>query len=109
MIGKDRWPSATATVFSTEWLCKPLHSDGHRHVTYDYSVDGQRYSGEFFDYCLEADDYLKPGQTFEVKFNPRKPSRSYFPDLRSGPSLLWAAAGGGLAVLMLISRLACGR
>jgi hypothetical protein len=55
-------------VYSSEWLSKPAHTDGHHHIVYDYSVGGAYYSGEFLQCGFETDDFLKPGETFEVRY-----------------------------------------
>jgi hypothetical protein len=111
LTGKDRWNSVGATVFSSEWLSRPAHQDGHRHVVYNYSVGGTYYSGEFFDYALESDDHLKPGDTVEIRYNPSKSGQSYYSGLRTRRSmaLICFTIGAAMAILIIGLRLLTNR
>ena len=89
-------------MFSSEWLSKPAHSDGHHHIVYNYSVGGAYYSGEFFQYGFETDDFLRPGDTFEIRYAADSPAKSYYPELRSNrkTTLLCIAIGAVLALIV---------
>ena len=104
VTGKGDWKQASATVFSSEWLNKPSHRDGHRHIVYNYSVGDTYYSGEFFDYGLETDEYAKPGDSLEIRYDPNNPAKSYYPERRTARKmvLICVAIGAGLALLVMI-------
>lgn len=104
VTGKSDWKQASATVFSSQWLSKPSHQDGHRHIVYNYSVDGSYYSGECFDYGLETDEYPKPGDSLEIRYDPKNPAKSYYPERRTARKmvLICVAIGAGLAFLVMI-------
>lgn len=108
--GRNRWLPATATLDTREWVAdqgsdksspSPL---GHWHVEYSYTVAGERFTGRFADFASEDDEYLKPGQHFEIRYNPRKPAQSYYPKLQTQlPFLvLFVAMGVVLAALLLV-------
>lgn len=105
LIGKDRWVSTTATVFSKNWesLRNTAGPLGYHYVTYYYSVNGERYVGEFVDYGTQDEDYFMPNDGVEIKYNPVQPSKSYYPEVRSrrGERLVASALGAGMAVVVL--------
>lgn len=75
-----------ATVFSCDWTDLPDQIDspvGHYHVVYSYQVDGTFYTGRFADYGMQDEEYFKGNDVFQVRYNPRKPAQSYYPDLRT--------------------------
>jgi hypothetical protein len=105
VTGKDRWTSTPATVFS--YACTSLASQadssvGHHHVVYSYSVASERYSGEFVDYGTQEEEYLKPNDTLAIKYDPRHPSRSYYPELRTRRNLAVICFSIGLALALLV-------
>jgi hypothetical protein len=105
LTGKDRWLPATATVHTCEWSDLPdqVNSEvGHYHVVYSYVADGERYTGKFADYGNQHESHLDPGDTFTIRFNPRHPSRSYYPDRRTRHAfvLICLLIGAGLAFLV---------
>ena|SRR5579884_1401647 len=105
ITGRDRWLPVTATVFTCEWTQKPGTGDGsigHHRVVYSYSVDGNRYSGQFSDLGLEFEDYLKPGDAFTVRYDPDNRSRSYYPDLRTRRNFNLICCGIGLSLAVLV-------
>jgi hypothetical protein len=100
--GGASWKPANATVYSSEWLSKPAHTDGHHHIVYNYTVGGEYYSGEFFQYGFETDAFLKPGDRFEIRYVINNPAKSYYPELRTGrkAALISFAIGAGIALVM---------
>jgi hypothetical protein len=108
--GRDKWLPATATLEDRNWVARRESGDGaqaregHWHVAYSYSVDGRRFAGNFVDFASADDDYLRPGAPFEIRYNPRRPSQSYYPAVRSELPfrLLLVVMGIVLAVLLLL-------
>ncbi len=104
--GKDQWLPATAAVFSCDWTTRDNFDSevGHYHVIYSYSVNGNRYTGEFIDFGLENEEYFRRDDTFEIRYNPRDPSQSYYPELRTQNSFLFICAviGAGLAIMVMV-------
>ena len=112
ITGKDKWTPTVATVFSYAFTqgYRQVGAVGYHVVVYSYSVEGARYSGNFSDYGRQDDEYLKPNDTFPIKYNPRHPSRSYYPDLRTRrqAAVINFAIGFALGALVLAIKL-CGR
>src|ERR1039458_10278000 len=83
IMGKDSWKATGATVFSCDWtdLSNQIDSRvGHYHVVYSYQVDGTFYTGRFADYGMQDEEYFKPNDVFQVRYNPGKPAQSRYPD-----------------------------
>jgi hypothetical protein len=107
MTGRNDWLPIKATVCSVDWTDLPetVNSDvGHYHVVYSYRVDDVIYTGKFVDYGTRVESYFKRDDELPVRCNPRHPSRSYYPDLRTMTNfhLVWAAVGAGLAAVVLL-------
>jgi hypothetical protein len=106
MTGRDRWTTAQAIVDSRDWTSADGsdHSVGRWHVVYEYTVAGERYIGKFTDFQSGDEEYLGPGDRFEIRFNPRRPTQSYYPELRTQTYFLAVCIGIAivLAVLMIL-------
>jgi hypothetical protein len=107
--GKDKWLMAYATVFSCDWrgLSNQVDSPvGFYDVVYSYSVNGNQYTGNFSDYGMEDEEYLKRDDTFEIRYNPANPAKSYYPDLRTRTSFLLVSAtiGAAAGIIVLIAK-----
>lgn len=106
ITGRDRWTPLQATIDSREWISEAGSADsvGHWQVVYEYTVQGRRYVGQFADFAPEDQDYLRPGGRFEIRYNPRKPSQSYYPQVRTQTYFLIVCVVLGIlfVVLMLI-------
>jgi hypothetical protein len=105
ITGKDLWLPAEATVFSCDWADLPDQVDsevGHYHVVYSYQVDGAFYTGRLADYGMQDEEYFKRNDVFQVRYNPRKPAQSYYPDLRTRTNfvLICCAIGAAAAVVV---------
>jgi outer membrane usher protein FimD/PapC len=106
ITGKDTWKPTDATVFSCDWTDLPDQIDGsvgHYHVVYSYQVDGTFYTGQFADYGMQDEEYFKRNDVFQVRYNPRKPTQSYYPGLRTRHNfvLICCAVGAVAAVVVL--------
>ena len=106
LTGRDRWTAVQAIVSSRDWTSAEGSGDsvGHWHVAYEYTVAGKRYIGKFVDFKSGDEEYLRPGDRFEIRFNPRKPSQSYYPEIHTQIYFLVVFIGMGivLAVLMFL-------
>jgi len=71
-------------------------------VAYSYSVSGEFYSGKFSDYSLRDEPYFHRGDTFEIRYNPKKPSKSYYPELRTRTGFVWICVGIGVALAIAV-------
>jgi hypothetical protein len=85
LTGRDRWPAATATVFSVDWITRSQldTSFGHYRVVVTYSVEGDNHTGKFVDFGLQDDECFHRGDTLQIRYNPKQPSKFYYPDLRT--------------------------
>ncbi|MGC2638647.1 MAG: DUF3592 domain-containing protein [Acidobacteriaceae bacterium] len=102
---RDRWVPALATVDSREWTAKAGSDDAGRwQVAYTYQVDGERYVGRFVDFASGEEEYLRPGQSVAIRYNPRKPSQSYYPERQTQTPfvVLCIVTGVILAILMMV-------
>lgn len=83
--GRDKWLPAKATMERREWVARAEPGEGypsrvgHWRVAYFYEIEGKRYLGQFTDFASEDDEYPWPGDALEIRYNPRKPSESYYP------------------------------
>jgi hypothetical protein len=106
ITGRDRWLPASAMLVSREWTSSNTSDDsvGHWHVKYEYVAEGKRYAGRFVDFASNNDDYPRPGAAIEVRYNPRRPRKSYYPaqQTQMGFVVLCAVFGIIMAVLMLL-------
>jgi len=103
---KDSWQSSEAPVFSCDWTDLPDQVDsevGHYHVVYSYQVNGVLYTGRFADYGMRDEEYFKRNDVFQVRYNPRKPAQSFYPDLRTRTNfvLICLAIGAAAGVVVL--------
>jgi hypothetical protein len=108
MTGRDQWKETPATVFSCDW--RPFSDEGlvrdvgWHEVVYSYTINGERYIGKFLDYGQEDEDYFKRDDTFEICYNPAKPTKSYYPELRTRTRflLISISVGAFFAIIIMI-------
>jgi hypothetical protein len=105
ITGRDRWLPTRAEIFSCDWTDLEDQTDsevGYYHVVYSYVVAEERYLGKFADYGFQSESYFRRGDTFTVLYDPSRPSRSYYPELRTRYKfhLICFAIGAGLALLV---------
>jgi hypothetical protein len=111
MTAKESWKLTEATVFSCEWADLPNQIDnliGHYHLTYGYKVDGILYKGHFEDYGMQDTEHFKRNDVVQVRYNPRKPERSYYSGsrTRNSVSLIWLVIAAAVTLVFTISCLA---
>jgi hypothetical protein len=102
--GIDKWPTTTATVTSTEIVSEGGRSGRTMNIFFSYSPSGGSIeSGKLF-----VDDYsslygLSNPDTFDVQFNPRKPSQYYSLEAKSVSSdIRLAISAIGLAFFIFV-------
>lgn len=103
--GKADWYSATANIYSVEWIEPNRNDFGHYNVVYSYRVNDEMYTGEFSDYGSGDESYLKRDDSIQIRYSPSNPSKSFYPEVRTATKkrLFFAGLGLGLgAVVMLI-------
>jgi hypothetical protein len=105
--GKDRWLSTTGTVYSVEWrgLSNQVDSPvGYYDVVFSYRATDQIYTGKFSDYGMEAEGYLHPDNTIEIRYDPSHPQRNYYPELRTYTNyrLLCFSVGVTIAIVVMV-------
>jgi hypothetical protein len=103
----DRWVLAKARVYTCEWTAiEEARNDeiGHFHVTYSYRVGEELYTGKFIDYASGDEPPYKRDETIEIRYNPAKPSKSYYPDCRTRTNfvLICLAIGAAAGVLVCL-------
>jgi Protein of unknown function (DUF3592) len=111
ITGKQSWKLTEATVFSCEWTDLPNQIDnliGHYHLTYSYKVDGNFYSGHFEDYGMQDEEYFKRNDVFQVRYNPRRPEKSYYSGsrIRNIVALIWLLLAAAVILFFTIPYLA---
>lgn len=76
--GIDKWPTVAATVTSTEIVSEGGRSGRTMNIFFSYSTpDGSIESGKFFVDDNSSLYGLANADTFDVQFDPRKPSHYY--------------------------------
>jgi hypothetical protein len=109
MTGRSRWTPASATLVSREWTGGGNPSDdsaGHWRVEYEYSIGGERFAGSFTDFASSDDEYPRPGQPIEIRYNPRRPAQSYYPAQRTQTAFVVVCVVFGIimaALTLLVS------
>lgn len=90
MTGRSRWTPVSATLITRWWSGGNTSDDsvGHWHVEYEYTVGGEHYTGTFVDMASLEEDYPRPGQSIEIRFNPSRPAQSYYPQQRTQTAFL---------------------
>jgi hypothetical protein len=89
-----------------DWTDLPNQIDsavGHYRVVYSYRVNGSIYTGRFADYGMQDEEHLKRYDVFQIRYNPKKPAQSYYPELRTNHNfmLICGAIGAVAAVVVL--------
>ncbi len=105
LTGRDKWLPATARVYSSEYGDLPEQinsSSGYYTVVYSYSVDGELYTGKFVDFGRADQSYLKRDDTVEIRYDPRDPAKSYYPELRTQTNFRSVCAGAGAALAVIV-------
>jgi hypothetical protein len=104
ITGRARWTPASATMITRAWTSGDSSDDsvGNWHVEYEYSVDGERCAGIFIDMASNDDDYPRPGQSIEIRYNPRRPRQSYYPAQRTQTAFLVLCAVFGIIMAALV-------
>jgi len=62
---------------------------------------GRNLTGEFVDFGLQDEEYFHRGDTLQIRYDPKYPSKFYYPDLRTRTRfhLICFAIGAGLAAI----------
>lgn len=81
--GIDNWPATPATVTFVEQLSEGGRGGAWRKVSFTYRASSEDYSG-----VLSIDSYssvyeLAVSDTFDIQYDPRKPSRYFCQEARS--------------------------
>jgi hypothetical protein len=108
ITGRDRWTPAPATMVSREWKAgnSSDSSVGQWHVEYEYVADGERYTGSFADMASNDEEYPRPGQPIEIRYNPRRPAQSFYPGRRTQTGFIVVCVVFGIimaALTLLVS------
>ncbi len=105
MTGRDKWVLATATVYSCEYgdLPEQVNSDvGYYTVVYSYSAGGELYTGQFVDFGRADENYFKRNDSVAIRYDPRRPAKSYYPERRTQNSLRLVSAGIGFTAAVIV-------
>jgi hypothetical protein len=104
--GIDKWPTTTATVTSTEIVSEGGRSGRTMNIFFSYSPPGGSIeSGKFFVDSYSSLYGLSDADTFDVQFNPRKPSQYYSLESKSLSSdirLVISAVGLAFVAFLII-------
>jgi hypothetical protein len=106
LTGRDQWIPTMARVYSSEYADLPEQVNspvGYSTVVYSYSVQGELYTGKFVDFGRADESYFKRDDTVEIRYDPRHPAKSYYPEQRTQTNfrLLCAGIGVGLALIVV--------
>ena len=105
----DAWPTATATVFSSETVSDGGTEQGPPtvRITFSYRANsGAIHSGSFTADSLTSLYNLSVGDTFPIHFNPQSPSKFYVAGLSSWFTNMrlafWVLVLGTAALLLIV-------
>ena len=105
VTGRDKWVPTTATVYSCEYGDLPEQANstvGYYTVVYSYSAGGELYTGKFVDFGRADESYFKRNDPVEIRYNPRNPAKSYYPELRTQTNFRLVCAGIGAALAVIV-------
>jgi hypothetical protein len=116
ITGKTDWRPTTATIHSAEWISLRNQMEvvdcevGHYRVVYYYRVEDEIYVGKFVDFASQ-DDTFHRGEEIQIRYNPRNPAKSYYPEVRTQSNflLLCALLGAALACIVMLFAWLSGR
>ena len=104
ITGRDKWLPAVARVYSCEYADLPEQINspvGHYTVVYSYSAGGERYVGKFVDFGRAVESYFKRDDAVEIRYNPRHPAKSYYPQRRTQAKLHLVSLGVGIVLALI--------
>ena len=104
--GAQNWPKAEADVYSCKWEDHPGSDSpgGIITIIYSYHVSGELQAGKVSWSDERGVDIYHRGDRIMIRYDPRSPRRSYFPerqDLQAGLLFTTFLAIGVLVLLIL--------
>jgi hypothetical protein len=103
--GKSRWLETEATVYSSEQIADGKFDDGPpttRLIFYYRDQAKSLQSGDLVVDSLTSLYRLQAKETFQIRFNPRKPSQFYCPEAASLFSQLRIAFWIGFPTVLIV-------
>ena len=81
--GIARWPEIEATVYSCEWVQDQENGGGWYNIVFTYWGNGEIQRGSFRNFGSETASPYFQGDTFTLRYNPRRPASFYYANERS--------------------------
>jgi hypothetical protein len=75
--GIARWPETEGTVYSCEWVQDQENGGGWYDVVFTYWGGREIQRGSFRNFGPESESPYFRGDTFSLRYNPRRPSSFY--------------------------------
>jgi hypothetical protein len=100
--GIDKWPVAEATVNRCEWFESRRYAPEHYSISFSYLADGEIQQGSYKEYDSEGSQPFKPGETFSLSWNPKRPERYHTGKSTSERTVVTWAVTIPLAIFLLI-------
>ena len=105
--GIAQWPETEATVSNVSWTPDPeIHGEGMYRTYFSYCAGGKTQAGTLTINGLESTAPYQRGDTFVLRFNPKRPSRYYYENVLSGLEraalIVTAVAVGAAGALVMI-------
>jgi len=104
--GIAQWPETEATVYSCAWVDDRENGGGWYDVTFTYWGNGEIKEGSFRNFDRETASPYFRGDSFTLRYNPKRPSSFYYANERSNLSslrlMLLFVVIGTLAGLIMI-------
>jgi hypothetical protein len=97
---REQWPTTQGLVYSVNWFEPTYDNEGYPHYTvvYSYRIGTERYVGQFDDYHLMTDAYLRKDDSILIHYCPEQPEKSYYADAQSANKKGLVAIGIGAAL-----------
>jgi hypothetical protein len=107
--GIAQWPETEATVLGYEWSPDPeICGEGRYLVLFSYRAGGKVQAGKLRISGKESEIPYQRGDTFILRFNPKRPSRYYYENVLSNverAALIVAAFAVGAAGALVMTGL----
>lgn len=99
----NKWQVMTATLNRIEAFDRSRSNPSGVRLYYSYTVDGQRYTEMYRDYCGNSPREYQEGSQLEIEYQTAHPEKSRVPAARSffqWVAPIWGFSGLAAAILL---------
>jgi hypothetical protein len=103
--GIAEWPEAEATVYSCEWVQDQENGGGWHEIVFTYWGNSEIQRGSFKNFGPESQSPYFRGDTFTLRYNPRRPSNFYYANERSAATTVFIVVFIGALIISFFASL----